>query len=364
MLHVATRKGLFTFDKRAGGPWSVVRADFVGDPVTMVLAEPGGRTWAGLRHGHFGAKLHLREGDGPWAEIAAPAYPPKPEGYVDVDAFDPKREIPWKVDTIWALEKGGDPDELWLGTIPGGLFHSRDAGKSWALVESLWHEPLRKQWFAGGADYPGLHSISVDPRSADRITVAVSCGGAWRSEDRGKTWRVRAKGMRAEFMPPELAMQEHTQDPHCLVACPSAPDRMWVQHHNGIFRSDDGGDSWVEIESAQPSSFGFPVRVHPRDPDTAWFLPAESDQKRVPIDGKLVVSRTRDGGQTFEVITRGLPQDHAYDLVFRHALDVDATGDVLAFGTTTGAVFVSEDGGDSWDRVHVHLPPVYAVRFA
>jgi hypothetical protein len=138
---------------------------------------------------------------------------------------------------------------------------------------------------------------------------------------------------------------------------------LWVQHHNGIFRSDDGSASWREIEGVKPSSFGFAVAVHPRDPDAAWFVPAIKDERRIPVDGKLVVTRTRDGGKSFDVLTKGLPQQHAYDLVYRHALAIDETGDRLAFATTTGGLYVSEDQGDSWREVTHTLPPAHAVRF-
>ncbi|MDP2054363.1 MAG: exo-alpha-sialidase, partial [Acidobacteriota bacterium] len=141
------------------------------------------------------------------------------------------------------------------------------------------------------------------------------------------------------------------------------PDVLWVQHHNGIFKSIDGAATWSEITGVTPSTFGFAVAVHPGNPDVAWFVPGVSDEKRYPVDGRVVVNRTSDGGRTFETLTRGLPQAHAYDLVFRHALDVDASGKTLAFGSTTGSVWLSDDGGDSWQTVSTNLPPVYAVRF-
>ena len=136
-----------------------------------------------------------------------------------------------------------------------------------------------------------------------------------------------------------------------------------MQHHNGVFRSTDNAESWQEVANVQPSVFGFGVAVHPRDPLTAWFVPAVKDECRVPVDARLVVARTRDGGQTFEVLRNGLPQEHCYDLVFRHALDIDASGERLAIGSTTGGLWVTEDGGDLWTCVSTHLPPVYAVRF-
>jgi photosystem II stability/assembly factor-like uncharacterized protein len=196
------------------------------------------------------------------------------------------------------------------------------------------------------------------------VTVGISCGGVWRTEDRGETWQSRAKGMRAAYMPPEKAYYENTQDPHRVVQCAAAPDLWWAQHHNGVFRSRDSGRSWTEIETCRPSAFGFGVAVHPRDPETAWLVPAVKDECRIPVDGRVVVSRTRNGGKTWDVLTNGLPQEHAYDLTYRHALDIDGSGNRLAFGTTTGSVWLTEDQGDRWETLSEHLPPVYAVRFA
>jgi photosystem II stability/assembly factor-like uncharacterized protein len=248
--------------------------------------------------------------------------------------------------------------------LPGGLFRSDDGGQSWSLVRGLWDHPKRREWFGGGYDWPGIHSICVDPRDAARVLVAISSGGAWLTEDGGESFAVRSHGMRAEYMPPDQAYNPITQDPHRVVRCHAAPDHLWAQHHNGIFRSTDDAAHWTEIESARPSAFGFAVAVHPRDPQTAWFVPAVKDEKRIPVDGKVVVSRTRDGGQTFEVLSEGLPQSHAYDLCYRHALDVHDGGDTLAFGSTTGSLWVSTDKGDSWGHVSAHLPPIHCVRFA
>jgi hypothetical protein len=216
----------------------------------------------------------------------------------------------------------------------------------------------------GGADLPGIHSICIDPRTSNHVCIAVSTGGLWFTEDAGATWSQCGEGMRAEYVPAELTHDPISQDVHRLVQCPAAPQRMWVQHHNGIFVSSDEGRTFREITCVEPSAFGFPVVVHPWDPDTAWFVPEIKDEKRIPCDGKLVVTRTRDAGASFDVLTKGLPQMHAYDVVYRHALANDETGDRLAFGSTTGGLWVSEDQGDSWACVTHTLPPVYCVRFA
>jgi hypothetical protein len=168
--------------------------------------------------------------------------------------------------------------------------------------------------------------------------------------------------MRADFMPPDQAGDENVQDPHLIARCRDVPDVLWCQHHNGIFRSSDNGANWTELQ-AQPSSFGFAVAAHPGDPDTAWFVPAVKDERRLPVDAALCVTRTRDGGRSFQALRAGLPQQHCYDLVYRHGLAVDDRGEQLMMGSTTGGLWASGDAGDSWQAISSHLPPIYAVKF-
>jgi hypothetical protein len=363
-LFLATRKGLFRVEK-SKNHWQITNTAFLGDHVTIVTPVPGsGTLFAGIGHGHFGAKMHRSSDHGDtWEEIAAPEYPPKPEWLQDKDAWG--KPLEWKLNMIWAIEPGhpSQPGTVWCGTLPGGLFRSADSGASWSIVEPLWNNPMRSEWFGGGADLPGIHSICVHPHNAQSIGVGVSCGGYWLSEDGGQTWNVRSTGMWAAYMPPERKDDPNIQDPHRIVHCKSRPQYLWAQHHNGIFRSNDGAVSWTEVKNDNAPTFGFAVAVHPDDQNTAWFIPAVKDEKRFPLDGKVIVTRTRDGGQSFETLTRGLPQQYAYDLVFRHALDLDTTGNVLAFGSTTGNCWISEDQGDSFQLLSNHLPPVYCVRW-
>lgn len=361
-LLVSTRKGLFHVERGPGG-WKVARADFLGDNVSLTLTDPrDGKVYAALDHGHFGVKMHRSDG-GAFEEIATPVYPPKPKGHSEKDFWG--REVEWALKRVWALEPGGasEPGLVWCGTLPGGLFVSRDHGASWEIVDSLWRHPKRPQWMGGGADWPGLHSICVDPRDSGIVVIAVSTGGVWVTTDGGASWGQRGEGMRADHVPPEMIHDPIAQDVHCLVQCKGAPRRFWVQHHNGIFVSSDEAKTFTEIKDVKPSVFGFPVAVHPRAPDTAWFVPGVKDEKRYPMEGRLVVTRTRDGGKSFEILSRGLPQEHAYDLVWRHGLALDETGERLAIGSTTGGLWVSENQGDSWSMVTHTLPPVHAVRF-
>lgn len=363
-LFVATRKGLFTFRRRGQSGWKPQGPPaFVGVPVSVVLQDPrDGAVYAALDHGHFGVKLQRSDDGSKWREVAAPAYPEYPAD--QEPELDPMgRPWPWSLKLIWCLEADPrSPGALWCGTVPGGLFHSPDRGKSWSLVRSLWDLPERKRWFGGGMNLPGVHSICVDPRDAQRVSVGVSCGGMWQSADGGGSWAVTT-GMRAEYMPREQQKDPVVQDPHRIVQCRAAPERFWAQHHNGIFRTGKDGRTWQEVKGKAPSRFGFAVVVHPEDPDVAWFVPGVKDECRVPVDGRFVVTQTRDGGRTFQVLARGLPKGPAYDLVLRHALDITADGKTLAMGSTTGGLWVSGNGGKAWEELSAHLPPVYAVRF-
>lgn len=362
-LLVGTRKGLVTVDRRSSG-WEVRDLTLANVAVTELLDRGGDAPLVvAANHGHFGPKLYATtDGGETYEDLETPPHPalePGEEPVIDLMRQEP---LPQATQLIWAL--AATPDgALWAGTMPGGLFRSDDGGRSWAINRPLWDHPGRRNWFGGGNDWPVLHSIAADPNDAGRISIAVSTGGAWRTDDGGASWEP-AGGMKALFMPDGRALDPTVQDVHHLVRCPSHPDVLWGQHHNGIYRSTDDGRTYAEIPEAGPSTFGFAVAVHPHDPDTAWFVPLKADEERIPVDARVVVTRTRDGGESFDVLDRGLPPVPAWDLVYRHALAVDETGDRLAFGSTTGNLWVSEDAGDSWAQVSAHLPPVNVVRFA
>lgn len=369
-IHAATRKGLFTIDRSETG-WSISRVDFLGVNATMVLRDPrDGWLYVALDHGHFGTKLHRSSDDGQtWEEAAVPVFPE----YTDEDRQKQAEAGEWgarrdfsSLHEIWELTPGGpdQPEVLWAGTIPGGLFRSEDRGSSWQLVTSLWDREDRWKWFGGGKDSPGINTVCVHPENSSHVTVGISIGGVWVTEDGGTTWNARCSGMRAEYVPPEEAGNPNGQDVHRLARCDADPSTMWVQHHNGIFHTTNGGESWEELTHVKPSVFGFAAVAHPHDPQTAWFVPGVKDECRVPVDAKMVVTRTKDGGKTFDILTDGLPQEHCYDIVFRHGLDVDGTGERLVMGSSTGSLWVSENGGESWDCVSTHLPQIYCARFA
>ncbi|MGI9542786.1 MAG: WD40/YVTN/BNR-like repeat-containing protein [Cyclobacteriaceae bacterium] len=354
-LLLGTRKGLIVLRKQPKG-WKFEKTHFTGIPVSLAYVDQRDKTWwACLDHGHWGRKLHRSKDEGhTWVEVEAPKYP---------EGTEMKEGVPAMVRYIWAFTQAGDdkPGELYLGTEPGGLFQSKDHGDSWELVESLWDHPSRPEhWFGGGRDYAGIHSIVVDPRDSDHLYIGISCAGVFESTNAGKTWLVRNQGLRADYLPDPQAEVGH--DPHMLVACHKQPDALWQQNHCGIFKSTDGAKSWQEVTDKKgPAKFGFAMAVDHEDSEQAWVVPAVSDEIRVAIDGALTVCRTDDGGKTWQDFRKGLPQENCFDLVYRHALDVNA--DEVVFGTTTGNLFHSQDRGTSWDLLGYTLPMVYSVDF-
>ncbi len=379
---IGTRKGTFAVEKN-GGSWRPKLIGHTGAGVNFVARDPGtGVLWAALGHGHWGAKLSRSTDDGAtWNDAPQIGYPEGarhllPPPPTDTGPGEGAPTIkPATLLKLWTL--GFGPDAIYAGTIPGGLFVSRDGGESFELNRGLWDHESRggnlfdgdgsgeTMWYgtpaAEGEFSPGLHSIVVDPRDPKRILVAISTAGVFETTDGGETWRSRNKGLRMDYAPdPEAEWAGH--DPHAIMLCHNQPDHVWQQNHCGVFYSYNGAETWRKV--SDPDSgvhFGFPVAADPDDGRTAWLVPGLSDMQRVTVDGSLFVARTRDGGESWERLREGLPQENAYDVVYRHALDID--GELLAFGSTTGNVYVSEDRGESWHAAAHNLPPVYSVRF-
>lgn len=355
-LLLGTNKGLLILEKR-GKTWEFVSESHRAIPVSYAMRDPRHDTlWACLDHGHWGTKLHRSHDDGAtWEEVPAPKYP---------EGMEREPGHPATVSYIWCIVPGGQdqPNRLYVGTEPGGLFQSDDNGDNFHLVETLWNHPTRPtSWFGGGRDYAGLCSIVVDPRDSRHVTVGISVGGVYETCDGGETWQPRNKGTLACYLPDPHV--ESGQDPHYMTCSPSNPDVLWQQSHCGVFRSTDGGQNWQHIsQPGGPVYFGFAIATDERDENTAWVVPAVADEFRMAINGSLMVCRTEDGGKTWQELRSGLPQKNCYDLTYRHALDI--TGDRLAFGTTTGNVFVSENRGDDWACIGNYFPPIFSVRFA
>ena len=354
-LLLGTRKGLVVYEKSTSG-WQFIKDHFLGIPVSIVGNDPRhGHWWAMLDHGHWGCKLHRSSDEGEtWQELEAPRYP---------EGEQIKGAIPATLKYLWAFATGGldQYGRIYIGTEPGGLFISDDNGASFTLNRALWDRPERKeQWFGGGRDNPGIHSIVVDPNDHDHLYIAISCAGVFESRDGGQSWQPRNKGLRAEYLPNPEAEVGH--DTHRLVACQKDFSILWQQNHCGIYRSIDGGVCWNNVgQKDGPANFGFTIAVDHNNGDVAWVIPALKDEYRVAINHALQVCRTDDGGKTWQSFTKGLPHKDCYDLVFRHALAVDR--DTLAFGSTTGNLFLSADRGESWKCLNTHLPMIYACEF-
>jgi photosystem II stability/assembly factor-like uncharacterized protein len=348
-LLVGSRKGLFVYALKDAS-WHLHTQHFLGKPVSAICVS-GAQWWVALNEGHFGPKLHTSPDAGAtWSQLSAPAFPQGMDGEPSVEQ-------------IWCLS--GNAQQLWAGCIPAGLFQSRDGGQSWELNKSLWSRPERSKWFGGGYDHAGIHSVLVDPRDPQVLVLGISCGGVWRTDDAGHNWENRSQGMWAAYMPPDRKEDPDVQDPHRIAQCAADPDVLWCQHHNGQFVSNDGQGRWREIWPQEPlSNFGFTVVAHPINPHTAWFVPAEADERRVPLEGDFCVLRTRDGGTSFQKLTAGLPPVPAFHLVYRHGLCIDDTGEQLAMGSTTGSLWVSANAGDNWTRLSAELPQIYCVSFA
>jgi hypothetical protein len=360
-IALATRKGLFEVHISANKA-RIVRHHFPGDALSQVLVDQRDGAWYAAQNlGHFGVKLKRSKDRGnTWEDIAAPAFPIKPsEGPWSDDA------TPWSLEQVWELVAGGSdmPGELWAGCIPAGLFRSIDHGQSWQLTESLWRNDQRRDWFGGGYDQAGIHSILVDPRDPRHLTLGISCGGVWESRDRAQTWQLIGEGQEADFLPPEQSGNLNQQDPHRLVMCASSPDVIWIQHHGGQYRSADSGQTLRRLNKGSGRDFGFAVAVDPNNAKRAWFVPALADAQRFARDGALSVLRTDDGGKTFAEIRTGLPQQACYDLIYRHNLIVDQTGKQLAMASSTGHLWFSYDAGESWRVAEMLLPPVYALSY-
>ena len=381
---VGTRKGTFLVD-RTGGAWKPRLGGHPGAGVNYVARDPHtGTLWALLGHGHWGAKLsRSTDGGATWSDAPQIKYPEGARHYLPPPPSDTGEGEgapvlkPATLLKLWCMAFG-PTGRLYVGTIPGGLFVSDDGGDTFELHLGLWNHESRggdlfagegngtTKWFgtpaADGEFSPGIHSIVVDPADPQRVLVAISTAGVFETTDGGATWRTRNQGLRMDYAPdPTDEWAGH--DPHFVERCAGEPQHVWQQNHCGVFKSDDGAATWRRVSQPdQGVHFGFPVAVDAADGNTAWVVPGVSDARRMAIDGGLFVARSQDGGASWEALRHGLPQENAFDVVYRHALH--NAGDRLAFGSTTGNLYVSEDRGESWQAVAQNLPPIYSVRFA
>jgi photosystem II stability/assembly factor-like uncharacterized protein len=247
---------------------------------------------------------------------------------------------------------------------PAALFKSTDGGETWALERGLFDHPHRTQWQPGGGGLC-LHTILPDPTNDQRLFVAISTGGVYRTDDGGRNWQPRNQGVRAQFLPPDQQYPEWGQCVHKIVSHPENAQRMFLQNHWGLYRSDNGGDSWNDIANGVPSDFGFALEIDPHDANTAYIIPIESDEFRCTPEAKLRVYRTRNAGESWEALTEGLPQKDAFETILRDSMKADKNNPVgIYFGTRSGKLFASKNGGDSWAAITEGLPAITCVKTA
>jgi photosystem II stability/assembly factor-like uncharacterized protein len=267
---------------------------------------------------------------------------------------------PWEFKRVWHLEPSlDDPDTVYAGVEDAALFRTTDGGRTWAELPGLREHGSGSQW-QPGAGGMCLHTIVLDPENRQRIFVAISAAGVFRTDDGGASWEPINKGLLSQGIPSPAAEVGHCV--HKLAMHPSRPSTLFMQKHWDVMRSDDGGDSWSEISGDLPTDFGFPIAVHSHDPETVYVVPITSDSHHFPPEGRLRVYRSRTGGGEWEPLTKGLPQENCYVNVLRDAMAVDELADCgVYFGTTGGQVYASADAGDTWAPIVRDLPPVVAV---
>jgi photosystem II stability/assembly factor-like uncharacterized protein len=267
---------------------------------------------------------------------------------------------PWEFKRVWHLEPSReDPDTVYAGVEDAALFRTTDGGRTWHELSGLRGHGTGAQWQPGAGGLC-LHTIILDPVRRERIYVAISAAGAFRTDDGGKTWRPINKGLHSQYIPDPTAEIGHCV--HHVAMHPARPDVLFMQKHWDVMRSDDGGDNWREVSGDLPSDFGFVIDVHAHEPETVYVVPIKSDAEHYPPDGRLRVYRSRTGGNDWEALTNGLPQENCYVNVLRDAMSVDTHDPCgVYFGTTGGQVYASRDGGDNWAPIVRDLPAVLSV---
>ncbi len=381
---VGTRKGAFilTSDGKRKN-WKVSGPLFAGWEIYHMKGSPADpdRIYASQTSGWFGQIIQRSDDGGrTWNP---PGTKPEdlvgadgmPKGMSNMFVYDTSPETgapltthqwydgtqhPWEFKRVWHLEPSPtDPDTVYAGVEDAALFRSTDGGKTWHELAGLRGHGTGPQW-APGAGGMGLHTILIDPKNENRMYVAISAAGTFRTDDGGKTWKAITRGLRSLYIPKEDAEIGHCV--HRIAFHPERPDVLFMQKHWDVMRSDDAGENWYEISGNLPSDFGFVVDVHAHEPETVYVIPIKSDSEHFPPDGKLRVYRSRKGGNKWEALTKGLPQRDCFVNVLRDAMAVDTLDPCgVYFGTTGGQVYVSPDGGDHWQAIVHDLPAVLSV---
>jgi len=358
---VGTRKGAFVLTSDGKREqWDVSGPHFAGWEIYHIKGSPANpnRLYASQSGGWFG-QLIQRSDDGgaTWEPVGNEfVY----DGVPGTHQWYDGTQQPWEFKRVWHLEPSlTDPDTVYAGVEDAAMFRTVDGGRTWHELSGLRRHTTGPSW-QPGAGGMCLHTIILDPSNSDRIFIAISAAGAFRTDDGGETWQPINRGLRSEFMPNPEAEVGHCV--HNLAMNASRPDVLFMQKHWDVMRTDDAGDSWHEISGNLPTDFGFPIAVHAHEPDTIYVVPIKSDSEHFPPDGKLRVYRSRTGGNEWEALTNGLPQRDCYVNVLRDAMAVDSLDSCgVYFGTTGGQVYASADAGDTWSAIVHDLPAVLSV---
>jgi hypothetical protein len=358
---VGTRKGAFIL--RSDGKresWDIDGPSFGGLEIFHVKGSPvdPNRLYASQSGDWFGQLIHRSNDGGKTWETVGNEF--VYEGGVGTHQWYDGTPHPWEFKRVWHLEPSlSDPDTVYAGVEDAALFRSTDGGQSWQELAGLRGHSSGSQWQPGAGGLC-LHSIILDPVNPQRIFIAISAAGVFRTEDGGETWRTINRGLKSEFLPDPDVEVGHCV--HHIAMHHSRPDVLFMQKHWDVMRSDDAGESWHEISGNLPSDFGFVIDVHAHEPDTIYVIPIKSDSEHYPPDGKLRVYRSHSGGNEWQALTNGLPQRNCYVNVLRDAMAVDSLDPCgIYFGTTGGQVYVSSNAGDDWAPIVRDLPAVLSI---
>jgi len=384
-LLVGTRKGAFVLTSDAKRKdWKVDGPHFAGWEIYHVKGSPvdPNRLYASQTSAWFGQIIQRSDDGGKtWIQPGTPPGEPTttpdgmPKGESNKFVYDTSSETgkpltthqwydgtqhPWEFKRVWHLEPSlHDADTVYAGVEDAALFESKDCGQTWQELAGLRGHDSGPKW-QPGAGGMCLHSILLDPKNPNRIFIAISAAGAFRTDDGGKTWKPINQGLHSQYIPDPKAEVGHCV--HHIAMHPKRPNTLFMQKHWDVMRSDDAGDSWREVSGNLPSDFGFPIDIHAHEPDTIYVVPIKSDSEHFPPDGKLRVYRSRTGGNEWEELTKGLPQRDCYVNVLRDAMTVDSLDSCgVYFGTTGGQVYASANAGDTWNPIVRDLPAVLSV---
>jgi photosystem II stability/assembly factor-like uncharacterized protein len=360
-LLVGTRKGAFVLTADgARKNWDVSGPHFAGWEIYHLKGSPAdpNRIYASQSSGWFGQQIQRSDDGGKTWEAVDNSF--AYDGVPGTHQWYDGTPHPWEFKRVWHIEPSlADPDTVYAGVEDAALFQSKDGGKSWAELSGLRGHGSGPHW-QPGAGGMCLHTILLDPKDPQRMFIAISAAGAFRTDDGGATWRPINRGLKSEFMPDPTAEVGHCV--HRLAMHPTRPEVLYMQKHWDVMRSDDAGNSWREVSGNLPTDFGFVIDVHAHEPETIYVVPIKSDSEHFPIDGQLQVWRSRTGGNDWEALTNGLPQSNCYVNVLRDAMCVDTLDSCgVYFGTTGGQVYASADAGDTWSTIVRDLPAVLSV---